>query len=112
MRITHVEAAVGPGESLSYVLRHEIFPNSWHIVVADIGIRLIDAILLTATMAVFGLAWTRVTRPSISDRVSTRSPRTLSASSLPRGVRDTSITVRGVSTNSARYRELTGTNQE
>jgi ABC-type dipeptide/oligopeptide/nickel transport system permease subunit len=84
MRITHVEAAVGPGESLSYVMRHKIFPN-WHIVVADIGIWLTYAILLTATMAVFGLAWTRITRPSISDRVSTRSPRALSASSLPRG---------------------------
>lgn len=66
MRITHVEAAVGPGESLSYVLRHKIFPN-WHIVAADILIWLTYTILLTATMAVFGLAWTRLTRPSISD---------------------------------------------
>jgi peptide/nickel transport system permease protein len=51
----YVEAAVARGESLWYTLRHEILPNCSGVVVADIGIRLTYAILLTATMAFFGL---------------------------------------------------------
>jgi peptide/nickel transport system permease protein len=51
----YVEAAVARGESLWYILRREILPNCSGIVLADLGIRLTYAILLTATVAFFGL---------------------------------------------------------
>ncbi len=51
----YVEAAVARGEGLSTILRKDILPNIWTPILADIGIRFTNSVILFSSLSYLGL---------------------------------------------------------